>query len=106
MLEGSFSLYTLLVWVSICLYPTNVKKAEPIGAQILCGTSHDPREGFWNIKIGRKKIRKNIVGFILNAPIQKGFSPKFENDLRWFFRATVESALKAFLIKQIQKLKM
>ena len=31
------------------LYLINVKTAEPIGAQILCGTSHGPEEGLWMI---------------------------------------------------------
>ena len=33
-------IYTLLVWLSVSLYPINVKTA-----QILCGTSHVLREG-------------------------------------------------------------
>ena len=34
---------TFLVWVSVRLYPINVRTAEPIGP-IFCGTSCDPRE--------------------------------------------------------------
>ena len=39
--DPSISIYTLLVWVSFCLYPKNVKTAEPIGpdgmnASLLC----------------------------------------------------------------------
>ena len=35
------SIYTLLVWVSVCLYPINVKTAEPIGPKI-CNPSRNP----------------------------------------------------------------
>ena len=39
-------IYTLLV----CLYPRKVETAEPIRPQICCGTSRDPKEGFWMIE--------------------------------------------------------
>ena len=43
----------ILVCLSICLYPINAKTAEPI-AQILCRTSHDPRERLWMMKTCNK----------------------------------------------------
>ena len=39
------SLYINLTCLSVCLYPKNVKTAEPIGPKSLCRTSRDPREG-------------------------------------------------------------
>ena len=41
--------YISLACLSVCLYPIRVKTAEPIGAQIFCGTSRDHREGLWMI---------------------------------------------------------
>ena len=42
------------------MYQTNVlKTAQPIDrAQILCGTSHDPGEGLWMLKITKKLFPK------------------------------------------------
>jgi len=34
----------------VCLYPINVKTAEPIEPNIFCGTSRDHRKGLWMIK--------------------------------------------------------
>ena len=54
-------------------------------AQILCGTSHDPRKGLWNIKIEKKMI--NIWNFF-----GKKNPPKFENYFKWpTFRETLLS---------------
>ena len=40
----------LLVWLgvrlSVCLYPINVKIAEPTGLKFFSGTSHDPGNGY------------------------------------------------------------
>ena len=44
-LHTDTNLYIYFAWLSVCLYPINVKTAEPIRPQILCGTSRDPREG-------------------------------------------------------------
>ena len=61
-------MYTFLVWLSVRLYPINVRTAEPIGP-IFCGTSCDPREVLWmidwiceNLKI-HEKNRKVFVCF-------------------------------------------
>ena len=37
------------------LFPRNVKTAEPI--HILCGTSHDPREGLWMLRIKKSSVK-------------------------------------------------
>ena len=37
-------MYTLLVWVSISLYPINVKTAEPIGPKFCVGPHTTPRK--------------------------------------------------------------
>ena len=48
--------YNLLVYPSVRLYPINVKTAEPIRAKILCGTSHETREGLWNMDAQNYKL--------------------------------------------------
>ena len=40
-----------LVCLFVCLYPINVKTAEPIGPKFFCGTSRDHRKGLWMIEI-------------------------------------------------------
>jgi len=50
--ELSIYKFSLSVCLSVCLYPTNVKRADRTDrAQIFCGTSRDHREGLWMIKI-------------------------------------------------------
>ena len=68
----TFYSYTLLVWVSVFFSSNKRQNSWTDRAQILCGTSHDPREGLWNIKTG-KKILENIWNFFIgkNAPIRK-----------------------------------
>ena len=47
--------------LSVCLYPINVKTAEPIGPKFYCGTSRDPREGLWKIKISNICLYQNSI---------------------------------------------
>ena len=47
-------------------------------AQILCGTSHDPRNGLWAVKIEKKSSSKF---FFENTQIRK---ERFQNIWRWF----------------------
>ena len=54
-LTFSLYIYTLLVWVFVSLYLINIGTNQ---AQILCKTSHVPREGLWNIKIEEKNPEK------------------------------------------------
>ena len=49
-------------------------------AHIICGTSHDPREDLWNIKIGKRKFLGNSWIFFENAQIRK----KAAKILKWF----------------------
>ena len=47
-----FYLYINLAWVGVCLFVSNKRQNGWSDlAQILCGTSHDPREGLRMIKI-------------------------------------------------------
>ena len=59
MLEGGFFLYN----ACLSVYPFVSNKRQnglTDRAQILCGTLHDPSEGFWNIKIGKKNPEKYL----------------------------------------------
>ena len=42
--------FSLTICLSVCLYTINVKNGWTDRAQILCGTSRDPRKGLWMIK--------------------------------------------------------
>ena len=44
------------------------------------GTSHEPREGLWNIKIGEQIPRKYFFFFVENAQIRNEKCAKFKND--------------------------
>ena len=44
----------------ICLYPINVKTAEPIGPKFFVGHHLDHREGLWMIKIFQKMCFKGF----------------------------------------------
>ena len=63
--------YIMLVCLSIRLYLTNVKTAEPIRPKFCVGPYMTPVKVFGTSKLEEKKSRK-ILGFILNAPIRKG----------------------------------
>ena len=56
-------LYINLACLSVCLYPINVKTAEPIGPNFFCGTSRDHRESLWMIKIKQKCVLK-VFNFV------------------------------------------
>jgi len=51
----------LFVCLSVCLYPINVKTAEPIGPKFFCGTSRDPMEGLWMIEILNICLHHNSI---------------------------------------------
>ena len=52
-------MYTLIVCLSVRLYPINVKTAEPIyRAHIFCGTSHYPRKGLCMLRITKISLQK------------------------------------------------
>ena len=57
------NLACLSVWVSVCLYPINVKTAEPIGPKFFVGSSVTPGQGYeWSNfqKFASIKIRFKI----------------------------------------------
>ena len=57
-------IYIYILWVSglgVCLYPINVKTAEPTGRKFFCGTSCDPRVGLWIIEF--QKFASNKLYF-------------------------------------------
>ena len=50
--------------LSVCLFVTDKRQKGWVDrAKILCGTSHGPREGFWNIKIEERKILEKSWNF-------------------------------------------
>ena len=49
------------VCLFVCLYPINVKTAEPIGPKFFCGTSRDPREGLWMIEFSKVCLHQNSI---------------------------------------------
>ena len=66
--------------LSVCLYPINVKTAQPIGPKNFCVTSRDPREGLWLIEFSKICFHQNSIienienprNFFLN-PQKKSF---------------------------------
>ena len=55
-------LYTLLVWVSVCLFVSNKRQnGWTDRAQIFCGTSRAHREGLWMIKILNICLHQNSI---------------------------------------------
>ena len=58
-------MYTLLVCLSLSLYPINVKTVKPIGLKFFCVTSRDPREGLWVIKFSKICLHPNSIFLIL-----------------------------------------
>ena len=64
-------MYTLLVWVSVCLYVSNkCQNGWTHRAQIFFGTSRDPREGLWMIEFS-----KILFVFVLQC-LQSGYKEK------------------------------
>ena len=55
----SIYIYTLLVWVSVCLYPINVKTAELIKYSIF--KANDPRKSLWMLKTTKICLQKNVI---------------------------------------------
>ena len=47
-------IYIYFACLGVCLYPINVKTAEPTGPKFFCGTSCDPRVGLWMIEFQNK----------------------------------------------------
>ena len=39
--------------MSVCLYPINVKTAEPIGPEFIVGPRVNPRKGLWMIEFSK-----------------------------------------------------
>jgi len=54
--------FVLSVWVSVCLYPINVKTAEPIGPNFFVG--HHVTTGFMNDKFFFKKSVLKVFNFV------------------------------------------
>ena len=49
-------LYIYILWLSVCFLFVSKKKRQngwTFRANIACGTSHDPREGLWMMKISK-----------------------------------------------------
>ena len=52
----------LFVWVSVCLFVSNKRQnGWTDRGQIFCGTSRDPREGLWMIKISNICLHQNSI---------------------------------------------
>ena len=51
----------LSVCLSVLIYPKNVVKRGTYRAQILCGSSHDPRKGLWMLKITKICVQKLMI---------------------------------------------
>ena len=55
-------MYTLFICLSVCLFESNKRQnGYTDWTQILCGTSHDPREGLWMIKIKKIYTQHNSI---------------------------------------------
>ena len=69
------------VCLSVCPFESRkIQNGWIHRAQILCGTSHDLREGLWNIKIWKEKNPGKIDGIFLKMrQIEKKNPPKIEN---------------------------
>ena len=56
------SLYVLYAWASGCLFVSNKGQTDWTDrAQILCGTSHVPKEGLKMIKISKICLQRNTI---------------------------------------------
>ena len=82
-------IYTLLVFLSVCLFFCPFVSIKPQNgwtdkAKIVCGTLHDPREGLWNIKIGRKIHGKLLEFFWI-------WKEKSAQIWKWFKMANFQS---------------
>ena len=62
MAKTQFLLYINLAWVSVCLYPINVKTAEPIGPKFFVG-HHVTQGRFMNDKNFKKCVLK-VFNFV------------------------------------------
>ena len=50
------------VCLSVDMFVSNKRQNRRTDrAQILCGTSHNPREGFWIIKISKNSPQQNLM---------------------------------------------
>ena len=80
---------SVLSWVFACLFVSNKHQNDWTNpAQILCATSHDPREGLWMIKI--KKLVSNKILFSLNWKPRNYFYKIRELFLFLFYNAYKE----------------
>ena len=55
---SAFCIYIYFVCLSVCLYPINVKTAEPIGPNFGVGPHVTPKEGLRMIKISKLGVKK------------------------------------------------
>ena len=72
-------IYTLLVCLGVCLYPINVKTAEPIGPKFFCGISRKSREGLWMIKFSKICLHQNSTFETFENPRNYSYKIREEN---------------------------
>ena len=61
-IRKSLLLYINLACLSVCLFVSNKRQnGWTDRAQIFCGTSRDPREGLWKIKISNIYLHQNSI---------------------------------------------
>ena len=94
------NLYINLACLSVCLYPINVKTAEPIGPKFVVGPRVTPCTVWWNLKnlplnkIRFLKILKIHEFFFLNP--QRFFLQCIQSEhVHYWNRKWARSALKA-----------
>ena len=83
-LASKFYIFCLSVLVFLAMFVSNKRQnGWTDRAQILCGTSHDPREGLWRIKIS--KLASNKIRFSLNLKNPRNFFIKSANFFSLFY---------------------
>ena len=97
----SIHIKTLLVpgWVSVCMYPINVKIAEQIRPKFFYGIPHDTREGFSMITISNICLQQNSISnngifsivFLLNKKWAGRFRRETENENKQLKKQTLIS---------------
>ena len=71
----------------VCLFVTDKRQNDLTNlAQILCGTSHDPKEGLWTVKIGKNGICANS-------------KRKISQHLKWFKLKQLQAKAKSIYRK-------
>ena len=71
--DSMFSIFYIFTQLVVCLFVSNTRlrlNGWTYWAQILCGTSHDPREGLWVLRI-KQNVSSKMLDFCKILKVHK-----------------------------------